>query len=360
MAVSLFEYVRRTIDSGVLSEAELQEFIADLPAGQRPADGEGLARQLVQAKKLTAYQATAIYQGKGKRLVLGNYVILGILGRGGMGIVYKAMHRPMQRVVALKVLSSLAKTVPGAVRRFQREVRAISQLDHPNIVAAYDADEIDGRCFLVMKYVDGTDLGTLVEQRGPLPVPMAVSCIVQAARGLEYAHHRGIFHRDIKPKNLLLDRDGTVQILDLGLARLDSSHALDGGSQITETGQLLGTIDYMAPEQAADMRLSDARSDVYSLGYTFWYLLTGRLPYTGGQRIAETDGALETADPQLARSMSGCYGNVGAGVHEDGGQATSRPLPDRQGCHHRFGTFPDSRSGVQDPGRSCQRNSRTP
>jgi serine/threonine protein kinase len=299
MALSLFEYVRRTIDSGLLSEAELQEFVANLPAGQRPADGEGLARQLVKAKKLTTYQATAIYQGKGKGLCIGKYVILGTLGRGGVGVVYKALHRPMQRVVALKMLSSSAKTMPGAVARFQREVRAVSQLDHPNIVAAYDADEIDGRWFLVMKYVDGTDLTTLVEQRGPLPVPLAISCIVQAARGLEYAHSRGIFHRDIKPKNLLLDRDGTLLILDLGLARFDSSRALDGDPRITETGQLLGTIDYMPPEQAVDMRLSDARSDIYSLGYTLWYLLTGKPAYTGSQRIERLMAHWEQPIPSL-------------------------------------------------------------
>jgi serine/threonine protein kinase len=150
-----------------------------------------------------------------------------------------------------------------------------------------------------MRYVDGTDLEKLVEQRGPLPVSMAVSCIVQAARGLECAHHRGIFHRDIKPKNLLLDHDGTVQILDLGLAKLDSSHALEGSSQITETGHLLGTIDYMAPEQAADMRLSDARSDIYSLGYTLWFLLTGAVPYSGSQRIERLMAHWEQPIPSL-------------------------------------------------------------
>jgi serine/threonine protein kinase len=299
MTVSLFEYVRRTIDSGLLSDVELQEFIANLPAEQRPVGGEGLARQLVQAKKLTTYQATAIYQGKGKRLCLGKYVILGTLGRGGMGVVYKALHRPMQRVVALKMLSASAKLMPGAIQRFQREVRAVGRLDHPNVVAAYDADEIDGRWFLVMKYVDGTDLGSLVEQRGPLAVSLAMSCIVQAARGLEYAHRRGIFHRDIKPKNLLLDRDGTLMILDLGLARFDLPQSPDETSQITETGQLLGTVDFMSPEQAADMRLSDGRSDIYSLGYTLYYLLTGKLPYSGGERIERLMAHWEQPAPSL-------------------------------------------------------------
>ena len=215
MVVTSSEFAKRVADAGFMTPAELDHFLATLPTELNLDDGGQLVRELVQKGKLTAYQAQAIYQGKGRLLVMGKYVILGKLGQGGMGIVFKAQHRTMRRTVALKVLSRTAKRVPGAVRRFQREVQAAGLLEHPNIVAAYDADEAEGQPFLVLQYVDGADLSALVKQQGPLPVPMAVSCILQAAHGLEYAHLRGVVHRDIKPSNLLLGRDGTLKILDL-------------------------------------------------------------------------------------------------------------------------------------------------
>jgi formylglycine-generating enzyme required for sulfatase activity len=146
-------------------------------------------------------------------------------------------------------------------------------------VIAYDADEAGGTHFLVMEYVDGSDLSSLVKKSGPLPLEQALDCILQAARGLQYAHQHGVVHRDIKPANLLLDRQGTIKILDMGLARLDSAGAQQ--DQLTGTGQIMGTVDYMAPEQAMDTKHADARADIYSLGVTMWYLLTGRPLYTG-------------------------------------------------------------------------------
>ena len=169
------------------------------------------------------------------------------------------------------------------LRRFQREVEAVAHLSHPNIVVAHDADVADGVPYLVMEYVDGTDLSTLVKARGSLTDFEALHYLDQATLGLEYAHARGIVHRDIKPANLLLDRNGKIKVLDLGLARINSVGA--GQEELTGTGQVMGTIDFMAPEQAVNPRSADPRSDIYSLGVTLWYLLTGKPMFPGSTQV---------------------------------------------------------------------------
>ncbi|HEX4143687.1 MAG TPA: serine/threonine-protein kinase [Pirellulales bacterium] len=224
MVVALEQFVKQIEDSGIIATGKLKNFI---PPTASPKDAEALAKQLVESGELTPFQAQHVLAGKVKALILGNYTILDKIGAGGMGQVFKAEHRRMKRVVALKMLPPAVTKDPAAVARFQREVEAAAKLRHTHIVAADDADEAHGAHFLVMEYVEGKDLSALVKKNGPFPVATAVNYVLQAARGLQFAHGEGVVHRDIKPANLLLDKKGVVKILDMGLARIDAP----GGNQ---------------------------------------------------------------------------------------------------------------------------------
>ncbi len=301
MAATVQQFAERLSASGLMTEEEARAACEEFQAeSKNPDDVQGLARALIKSKKLTKYQASALYQGKTKGLVLGNYVILDKIGAGGMGQVYKALHRRMKRVVALKVLPAEATKDADAVQRFHREVEAAARLEHPNIVTAHDADEADGMHFLVMQYADGKDLSDLVKDNGPLPVPQAVECIRQAACGLAYAHKNGVIHRDIKPANLLLDTEGTIRILDMGLARLESQIAEQTqAAGLTQSGQIMGTVDYMSPEQAEETRGVDGRADMYSLGCTLYVLLVGKPMFQGTTTIAKLMAHRTTPAPSL-------------------------------------------------------------
>jgi serine/threonine-protein kinase len=245
-------------------------------------DPRAPARELVRRDWLTPYQVNQLFQGHGAALVLGPYVLLAKLGEGGMGTVFKARHGKLGRTVALKLIRKERLDSELAVKRFHREIRAAAALEHPNVVRAYDADEANGTHFFAMEFVEGTDLARLVKHKGPLPVPEACAYVWQAALGLQHAHERGLVHRDIKPANLLVTARGVVKVLDMGLARL-SAAAPDGeaSSTLTQEGAVMGTPDYIAPEQALKSHDADIRADLYSLGCTLFFLLTGHVPFPG-------------------------------------------------------------------------------
>jgi hypothetical protein len=225
------------------------------------------------------------------------YRVLQLLGRGGMGAVYKAEHQLMQRLVALKVIDQGLTGDPASVERFRREVIAAARLTHPNIVTALDAEQIGNLHFLVMEYVEGENLAELVSQRMSLPVPQACSHVAQAAAGLQHAHERGMVHRDIKPHNLMLTPQGGVKVLDFGLACFVSERASHGG--LTQPGTLMGTPDYIAPEQSEDPRKADIRADIYSLGCTVYFLLAGQPPFPEGTLIQKIRAHMERTPVSL-------------------------------------------------------------
>lgn len=232
---------------------------------------------------------------------LGDYRIVSRIGSGGMGTVYKAVHERMGRMVALKVLRTEIQRDPQLLKRFDREVRVAARLTHPNIVAALDAREQDGLHYLITEYVDGVDLQAEVIGNGPLTISAAIDCLLQAARGLDYAHQQGVIHRDIKPANLLRDAHGVVKVLDMGLARLDASGE-PAESELTQSGMVMGTAAYMSPEQARDTRRADARSDIYSLGCTLFYLLNGRSIFVGESIIDTLISHVSQPIPLLTRA----------------------------------------------------------
>jgi serine/threonine protein kinase len=253
---------------------------------------KGEVANLIKTGVLTKYQVNMLLQGKS--VIIGNYIILDAIGEGGMGQVFKVRNKTLNTFAALKVIhqNRLQKSQTAA-KRFKREIQITSKLNHLNVVRAYDANEINGSLILVMEYVEGTDLSKLVKQNGPLPIDKACNYISQVAAGLQHAHELGMVHRDIKPQNLLLNKMGEVKILDMGLARsLESSDE----TTLTQEGSVVGTPDYLAPEQAVSAHNVDIRADIYSLGVTFYYLLTGKVPFTGGS-LTEKLLKHQTEDP---------------------------------------------------------------
>lgn len=320
MSLSALDFVRlladhRVLDTGIIEDLQ--------PLVRLASDASSIAQRLIEGGWLTSYQVERVLSGEAATLLFGDYRLIEPLGQGGMGHVFKAAHLRLGRVVALKMIRpqslSAAEHADELVRRFQREAQAAAQLLHPNVVILFDYNEYAGIHFIAMEYVDGLDLARMVQTQGPLPISHACAYVRQAATGLQHAFEYGMVHRDIKPSNLLVTRagglrphrpphkqpssgkidlsvvrghiqraqaGGVVKILDLGLVRFsEAADDSDTLSALTMQGTIIGTPDYIAPEQARDASRVDTRADIYSLGCTFYFLLTGRPPHTGGTSV---------------------------------------------------------------------------
>jgi serine/threonine protein kinase len=298
-ADAFFAIVRK---SGLVDAAAMDGFVGRwAAAGANPAGARDIADLLIRDGLLTQLQAVCLLRGGWRNLIInGKYKLLEHLGSGGMGRVYLCEQTALRRLVAVKILPPERSGDPVSLQRFIREARVAAALDHPNIVRAHDIDSFGPLHFIVMEYVDGSTLQEVVRRVGPLPVARACHYIHQVATGLHYAHAHGLVHRDIKPANLLLNRAGVVKILDLGLARL----AFDPEDQLTRNlgaRHLIGTADYLAPEQAKDGHAADIRADIYSLGITAYFLLTGRSPFKDGT-VTQKLLYHQTCQPEPVRS----------------------------------------------------------
>lgn len=284
--LSLEDFVELVKSSGLVEEAAWQRWHAQNAAAC--SDSEQMAESLVAAGLITPWHRDKLLEGKNRGFFLGRFKILGQLGAGSMGAVYLAEHTVMRHRVAIKVMASRLQGSTRHIERFEREARATAAVNHPRIVRAFDVEMSGDTPYLVMEYVEGEDLQKIVLRDGVMSPKVAAKCIRQSAEGLQAAHQAGLVHRDIKPSNILLDKSGEIHILDLGLARLDAGE--EASLTMMHNSRALGTVDYLAPEQARDSHTVDARADIYSLGCTLYFLLTGHPPFPEGslaQRIAK-------------------------------------------------------------------------
>lgn len=313
------EFLELIERSGLLQPDAYARIVAELP--NLPQEPVKLATVLVKRGILSKLQARLLLSGKYKGFIIGPYAIRDEIGKGGMGAVYLAEHRTLRRPVALKILLGDKVNQPGAVDRFFREARAAAALDHPNIVRVFDVGQQAESYYLVMEYVAGTTLDKIQEKETTIPFERAAEYIAQAAAGLQHAAEKGFVHRDIKPANMMVTPEGVLKILDMGLAR--SLCKTDDVTGIKDRDAILGTADYVSPEQALGGSDLDIRSDIYSLGATFYTLLVGRPPFPGNvaQKLIhhqQTPAPRPTAtDPAIPEGISDIVVRMLAKKRED-------------------------------------------
>lgn len=297
------ELVRR---SGLIKEPLLKQTVGTIQreVGSRLTT-EILSKRLVEMDLLTNWQNDKLLQGKHQGFFLGKYKLLRHLSSGGMSSVYLAEHTLMSRLVAIKVLPPARIEDASYLPRFQRECRAMASLDHPNIVRAHDFDVQNTLHYLVLEYIDGTDMQGIIEKEGPLDFERAADAIRQAADGLQHAHDMNFVHRDMKPANLMIDKRGIVKVLDLGVARITGS---DEGPSLTlaHNEDVLGTADFLAPEQALNSHHVDSRADIYALGCTFYYFITGHVPFREPNLAKKLMAHQTQQPPPITRSRPDC------------------------------------------------------
>lgn len=312
--------------SGLVEKDRLQAIIAQIEkdaGGKLPEDVDEVARRFVTEGLVTQWQCDRLLEGRHRGFFLGRYKLLGQLGSGGMSQVYLGEHVLMQRRVAIKVLPRNRVTDTSYLARFHREARAAASLDHPNIVRAYDVDNDGDIHYLVMEFVDGRDLQQTVKKDGPLDFAVAAEYVRQAAEGLGHAHSNGLIHRDVKPANLLVDQKNVLKVLDLGLARFTDEDRASLTVQYDEN--VLGTADYLAPEQAIDSHGVDGRADIYSLGCSLYFLIAGHPPFPDGTLPQRLMAHQKQQPPPLAAERPG----VPAGLVEICMKMMAKKPPDR-------------------------------
>jgi len=310
MAVVTSDRFLELVKKSQLAEPEKIESaikkIGDSHGGKLPSDVIELAKLLQREKIITAWHTEKLLQGKYKGFFLGKYKLLGHIGSGGMSSVYLAEHMKMHDYRAIKVLPPSKLSKSSYLARFQQEAKAIASLNHPNIVRAYDIDNQGDTHYIVMEFVDGEDLQTIVKKNGPIAFELVANYVAQAARGLQHAHDSGLIHRDVKPANVLIRKDGRVKLLDLGLALFTDEDK--ASLTIDHNDKVLGTADYLAPEQALNSHSVDHRADLYGLGCTMYYMLTGNPPFPEGsiaQRIAKHQKIMPTEIRKLRPQCPG-------------------------------------------------------
>jgi serine/threonine-protein kinase len=306
--VSAREFLAALERSGALPDAKWREVRERFARWADLDDSLGLAHRLIEEGTITEFQARRLIEGK-KELSFGRYALLDHIGQGARGRVFKARHRLMDRVVALKVLLPNDVLSETAVARFFREMKIVGLLDHPNVVRAIDADVHEGCPYLVMEYLEGDNLEHVYARRGPLLPDEVIEYMVQASRGLAHAHERGVIHRDVKPTNMFLLKSGTVKVLDLGFGEFVGIAGHTGNVFDTDEGVVVGTTDFMSPEQVKDKPI-DARTDLFSLGCTMYLLLTGSFAFPGVtredrlvKRIREPHVPMSDVRPGLPRGL---------------------------------------------------------
>jgi len=332
MAVDFKTFLQRLFDSGILTE---QNFNALEQKKIHHQNVESFIKDLIESKLLTKFQAEQIIAGKGDSLTFGKYIIQEKLGAGGMGQVYKAYHPEAAKLVAIKVILPQGKFDTESIKRFEREVKASEKLVHPNIIAVLDSGSSKGSLFMVMELIEGKDLFELINEKGKLAIKEAVAYIIQAARALEHAHANGVIHRDVKPANLIADSQGLLKIVDMGLAKIQEGENEDKISMLTTNTAIMGSADFMSPEQTVSTKNVDTRTDIYSLGASFYFLLTAKVMYpqkaTFSKLISHRQApisSLKFMRPDVSQKLDDIYTKMVAKKVEDRYQSMTKLILD--------------------------------